>query len=444
MSLKNKLLIKPTVSVAITPQLQQILKFLQLNNLDFVEELKKTLEDNPLVELEEQEMEEDTEIYQYYNFYPHQSFGGSDSTYWNVDNFSQSKTLEESLEEQISFFRLDSKTREVLTWIVWNLDDNGFFTGSAEEICAKFNISEDEFESIRLLAKNLEPCGVGAKDFIECLLWQLEARGFARSSLPALLLTDYFDAVLKGRFELIEKKLNVSSTDIKNALKIIRSLNPKPANQYKDSIQPGLPVDLILEIRDQKFIVSLNKHYIPRIKIKSQFDQGCDPAFAKVIKNLTNAVKAIKKVKDQRESSLVRVAQQIVDEQKEFFQSQGLAPLKPLTLKQVAEKLGLHESTVSRATANKFLATPFGVFELKKFFSSKVNSDEISSEYLKRLVQEVILEEDKLNPLSDLEIANVIQERFGIKIARRTVAKYREALKIAPAHQRKYFHQINL
>jgi len=127
MSLKNKLLIKPTVSVAITPQLQQILKFLQLNNLDFVEELKKTLEDNPLVELEEQEMEEDTEIYQYYNFYPHQSFGGSDSTYWNVDNFSQSKTLEESLEEQISFFRLDSKTREVLTWIVWNLDDNGFF-----------------------------------------------------------------------------------------------------------------------------------------------------------------------------------------------------------------------------------------------------------------------------------------------------------------------------
>jgi RNA polymerase sigma-54 factor len=141
---------------------------------------------------------------------------------------------------------------------------------------------------------------------------------------------------------------------------------------------------------------------------------------------------------------LVRIAKQIIEEQKEFFLSFGSAALKPLTLKQVAEKLNVHESTVSRATANKYIATPFGLFELKKFFSSKISQENISSEYVKNRVQEFIVQEDKTSPLSDSEIAHLIFQKYGVKVARRTVAKYREALKIAPAQQRKCHYQINL
>lgn len=443
--MKQKLTQRLQTTITITPQLQQILRFLQLNNQELVDEILKELEENPVVEEVGPDNRNSPLNPDQYETYEREYFNFKKNNFEPFDalqSISHTKTLVEHALEQLSELSVNFEEREILTYAIYHLSRDGFRTCSDDDIAQALGYELDRVQKALLLLKNLDPVGIGARNAVECLLWQLESLGFEASSLPARLLTDHRDSLQRGRLDLIAKKEGVSVDSVQEAIKLIRKLNPKPGLTFDDDyVTPAIP-DLKLEIVESELRVELTRAKIPRIKIKTEYLKNCpDKQFSKLLREQIRSVKTISKAIDQRESNLLRVAKAIVEKQREYFLSFGKADLKPMTLKDIASELNLHESTVSRATTDKFIETPFGVFELKAFFTNRINStdDDLSAERVKRLIAEIVDCEDKLNPLSDSDIAALMLSKYQIKIARRTVAKYRESLRIPSANYRKFF-----
>ncbi|MCS6893590.1 MAG: RNA polymerase factor sigma-54 [Deltaproteobacteria bacterium] len=446
--MKNKLTQRLTTSITLSPQLQQVLKFLQLSNEDFVDELSRELRENPLVEIEEKNeniipeeciqrtiiAEREYSRFKAYNF----------ESIEILDHVAKECSLQDHLANQINELKLDPITRNIMILISYYLDRDGFRVITEQEIADFCNVSVDKvFESIEKF-KLLDPIGVGAKDAVESLLWQLEALGFSVDSLPCKLLTEYRDYIQKGRLDMLVKKFNLTFDQVQEALRIIRHLNPRPGLQFDSDIVVPVKPDLKVEIVGYDVKVELVKTRLPKVKLNRTYLNNCsNKETLRIFREHYRSAQQLIKAQSQRENSLLRIAKAIVEEQKEFFLSFGSSCLKALTLKDIGAKLNLHESTVSRATTNKYIETPFGVFELKSFFVNKVNdlNNDTSSERVKRALLEVVGSEEKDNPLNDSEIANALFLKYGIRIARRTVAKYREILKIPAVGQRKFLSE---
>ena len=303
--------------------------------------------------------------------------------------------------------------------------------------------SGEELEEMLSIIQGLDPPGVGARDLRECLLLQLKDAGLEQS-VPYRLVRDCFDELINHRWSEISKRFGISPSDVQKAADEIQKLDPKPGIKYSDTGDNYIIPDLIVEKIDGKYHVFLNDANLPRLKLSKAYQEiardkkkfeGENKEF---ISNKLNSANWMIQAIEQRRQTMLKVMNFIVDRQREFFEK-GVQYLKPLTLREVAEVINMHESTVSRVTNEKFVQTPRGVLPLKFFFSSGLSTtggEDVSARGIKAQIEKLVAEEDPKHPLTDQAIVNILKES-GVQIARRTVAKYRDQLGVLSARMRK-------
>lgn len=476
MEMKFGLRAVQTQRLVMTPKLQQALKLLQVPTLELEQILKQEMMQNPLLEEvdpneeEEEQAEESTdEEKSSTNSAEEDGTGNQDDIDWDEyfnDGFSVSgfeheheeiderfervAVAEESgLDKLVSQLQLsvdNDLDRAVGEYIVGSLNSDGFLTCDLEEVAREFETTLERVESVLAIIQSFDPPGIAARDLKESLLLQLEADGRG-DSLAAQIVRDHFEALKNRKFGEIAKEVKISPQEVQEIAKEIGQLDPRPGlSTFGDDAKYVVP-DLIVEKVEGDYIVYLNDTNIPRLRVSRAYreelsrsrEEG-DKETSEFIVGKLNSARWLIQTIEQRRRTIVKVMQCIVEEQREFF-DKGPVALKPLTLQQVANRIGMHESTVSRVTTNKYVQTPRGVFELKYFFSSSLDTDDgenMSSKAAKTRIREIIDKENKRRPLSDQKIVDILKAE-GLNIARRTVAKYREQLGILPARMRKTY-----
>ena len=475
--------------LVMTPKLQQALKLLQMPTLELQQVLKQEILQNPLLEeVDESEMELDEEEpveteertaerteaegqeapapkaeeedeaeeakkdANEYDDYFETSFGSGDGfiNEESREDFVErvpvaKQSFAEYLMSQLRLATEDEQTRRIGEYIIGSLDDSGYLTCSLKEVADTFSVEEPEVERVLKIIQTFDPIGVGARDLKECLLIQLEAKGLS-DSLAARIVRDHFEEFKQKKYLDLSKALKAPLKDIQDQAHVIGSLNPKPGLDILADEPKYVIPDLIVDLVGDRYIVTLNDRNVPRLRISQSYRDELqqnvelnDEAKEFIQGRLKNAKWLIQTI-EQRRRTMIKVMEAIVEEQREFFEK-GAASLRPLTLQQVASKIGMHESTVSRVTTNKYVQTPRGVYELKYFFSSSLSTEdgeEVSAKSAKMKIKAIIAKEDTRRPLSDQKIADILK-KDGLIIARRTVAKYREQLNILPARHRKQY-----
>jgi len=334
--------------------------------------------------------------------------------------------------------------RRIGEYIIGCLNEDGMLACPVDEIAAYFEVDPSAVEAVLFVIQGFDPPGVGARDIRECLLLQLEARGQAESP-EALLIKDHFDDLINRRFAEIARALKITPREVQEIAQRIGELDPHPGMSADAEGARAVVPDLeVVKINEDPiaYSVYLNDSNLPRLRVSQAYENTTsrNQDAVKFIDEKKRHAEWVIKTIEQRRRTMIKVMEAIVEEQKDFF-SQGAIALRPLTLQQIASRIGMHESTVSRVTRQKYVQTPRGVFPLKFFFSAGLDSqggEEIAAKAVKIMIQEIIGQENTSKPLSDKKIVDILQER-GLKIARRTVAKYREQLGILSARMRKQF-----
>jgi RNA polymerase sigma-54 factor len=475
MEIKHSLNMSLRPALIMTPRLQQALKLLQVPTLELQQILKQEIMQNPLLE----EVDEVTESEDIAKEEPAEETtneespdpadedpvdwseylqdGAFDRAYIPQGEVSEEflekvqvtrTTLADSLLEQLHFLNLPAATMQLAEFMVGSLDDRGWLATPLDEIVETTGRTLEECESVLRVIQALEPAGVGARDLRECLLIQLEARN-EKDTLPWKLIHDHFDHLVNRRFPEISRQLKVSVEEVQGAADVIATLNPRPGLQVSTDDPRYVTPDLIVDRVDDEYVVMLNDRHLPRLRISSAYEgvlkdkkkADCtagEKETREFIQGKLNSARWLIQTIEQRRRTMIKVMNCIIREQRDFF-DKGIGSLRPLTLQQVARQIDMHESTVSRVCSGKYVQTPRGVFELKFFFSSGLETadgEDVSARTAKNIIKTLIDEEDKKNPHSDDAIAKILHEQ-GLRIARRTVAKYREQLSILPARFRR-------
>ena len=475
MEMKHSLNLSLRPALIMTPRLQQALKLLQVPTLELQQILKQEIMQNPLLE-EVDEVTESDDLakedspeeaanqeaedpadedpidwaeYMQESAFDRAYIPQSESPAEFLDKVPVTRTtLAESLIEQLHFLNLPERELLLADFLVGSLDDRGWLATPLAEVAEATGVPLDLCERVLKVIQALEPVGVGARDLRECLLIQLDARN-AQDTLPWRLVHDQFDSLVNRRFPEIARQLKCSVEDVQAAADIIATLNPKPGFQVSAEDPKYVVPDLIVERVDDEYVVLLNDRHLPRLRISAAYESvlrdkkrsECTDGEAKTreyIQTKLNSARWLIQTIEQRRRTMIKVMNCIIREQREFF-DKGIAFLRPLTLQQVARQIDMHESTVSRVCSGKYVQTPRGVFELKFYFSSGLETEDgedVSARAAKDIIKTLIEEEDKKEPLSDQRIAELLHEK-GLRIARRTVAKYREQLNILPARFRR-------
>ena len=470
------------------PQLIQSLQLLQMSTLELELEIKQQLELNPLLEesleqfedqeeeqpekeeegiKEEEDLPQDMDEVDWDKVLDDQfdtgAYNSERTEYdpnWEVDREPQENRitaippLVDQLYEQLSLSDLDPEDREIAEYIIGNLDDRGYVGCSLEEIAADLEIEVEEVEKILRVIQTFEPPGVGARDLRECLMIQLAQHQDPLSELALQIVRNQMEDLTRRRLTRITRALGISNEVLKEVLGVIELLQPNPGSPSSSDYNGLLTLDtevsyitpdLIVEQVGEEWIVSLADGSMPSLKINSTYTEllkkkrgnGKDEVKTYVSQKLNDARWLINAI-HQRRTTMLKVANYLVTAQMPFFE-EGPAHLKPMVLQDVADAVEMHVSTISRVSNGKYMQTPHGVFELKYFFDSKVSTNEggdVSARSVKEKISSMVADEDKAKPLSDQEIADRLGED-GLKIARRTVAKYREQLQIPPQRYRK-------
>lgn len=422
----------------LVPELSQSLNILSLPLLDIKKIIEKELLDNPL--LEELHPPKDTlnssALSTDLPFYPEAKFIGPDSDF-RTGGIAKKVSLQEALSRQLGMFTENDEDFVIGQEIIGNLDENGYLKVGLDEIASTLSVGVDKAEKILRLIQDFEPAGVGARTAKECLLIQLR---LANENDPLLIkiVNDHLEDVAKKNYSLIARSLKESPEKVAQLVKKILRLNPKPGCNFSlDEAQRVVPDIIIKEKDDDELDIVINSEDIPDLGINQSYReilrQGqADPQTKEFLSNkLATAMELLRAI-SKRQTTLRRIVETVMEIQKEAVRN-GLSSLKPLTLRQVAELVDMHESTVCRAVMNKYVYTSHGVVALKDFFPSGVhdaNGQSVSSSHIKGAIKEIIDCEDKKHPLSDLRITKILEQEKNIKVARRTVAKYREELKI--------------
>jgi len=422
-----------TQKLAMTQKLQQSIQILQYNTEDLIDYIDNKALENPLLEVVEPS---------YSSSYskPRKS-SGEEMNYLNQipDN---SISLFEHLIDQVHLNYRDTYLRQLVLYLVEYIDLNGFLKISLEEAAEKTGGSAIQLLDALTLIQQLDPAGVGARNLQECLMLQTE-RDNSAPHLAYVVLEEMFEELVDRKWEKIAKDFDISLSDVQEIFDYIQNLTPTPGAIYGATEGLFIIPDLTVKIDDQEIKVLSNRKSVPEIKFQQNYfermEKSQDPEVLKYLKDKQQDYEWLKKTIQQRGDTIYRVGKAIVSHQKAFFLDKD-RPLKPLTLKDISEELEIHESTVSRAVNGKYLETEFGVFELKSFFSKKIgeNSNESSANDAKRLLQQLVEQEDKAKPLSDQKLTELMKDQ-GITISRRIVAKYRDALSIAGSSKRKRY-----
>jgi len=466
MQLNYNLTLSQTQRLLMTPELRQAITILQLSSLELCNYIEQELLNNPLLDKEEEgypafpeneinfdeaRADEDTieweeYLQEYFDWdmlrFPKERKEEERS----FENFvSATQTLQEYLLMQLRLAEVDRKTFKIGEFLIGNLDKNGYLAVSVQEASRILKVSPDEVDKALKVIQTFDPPGVGARNLEECLLIQVEQKGIKDPKLEELIrhhLKDLADA----RYSRIAEKLNVTLGKVQELKDIVLSLDPKPARNFSspNETQYVIP-DAVIEKVGDEYVVIMNDSVTPRLSINPYYrslllTEDKESMTSKFLtRKLESALWLIKSI-EQRRMTLYKVIKAIVEVQREFLEK-GISGLKPLTLKQIADAVGVHESTVSRAINGKYVQTPRGVFELKFFFQNGLENEggsSVCAETIKKMLKEMISKEDPYHPLSDQMIADDLNKR-GIKISRRTVAKYREQLGIPSSAKRKRY-----
>ena len=474
--MKQGLQLRLSQQLAMTPQLQQAIRLLQLSTLELQQELQQALESNPLLEqidtheeidtretqdsetldtadaLEQKEMPEELPLDASWDtIYTAGTPSGTSGDYIDdelpVYQGETTQTLQDYLMWQVELTPFSDTDRAIATSIVDAVDETGYLTVPLEDILESIGDEEidiDEVEAVLKRIQRFDPVGVAAKDLRDCLLIQLSQFDKTTPWLEEarLIISDHLDLLANHDFRTLMRVTRLKEDVLKEAVNLIQSLDPRPGQ----SIQTGEPEYVIPAVLVRKhnghWTVELNSDSIPRLQINQHYASMCNNARndgdSQFIRSNLQDAKWLIKSLESRNDTLLRVSRCIVEQQQAFFE-QGEEYMKPMVLADIAQAVEMHESTISRVTTQKYLHSPRGIFELKYFFSSHVNTEgggEASSTAIRALVKKLIAAENPAKPLSDSKLTSLLSEQ-GIMVARRTVAKYRESLSIPPSNQRK-------
>lgn len=360
------------------------------------------------------------------------------------DSLTAGTSLAEFLMEQVRETDLNDEQRAIAETIIGNIDDNGKLQATVEEIAASVEKPADKISEVLKVIQSFDPPGIGARDLRECLLLQLE-RAKQQESLEYIIVRDFMDALGKRRIPEIARGTNRSIADVQESLSKIARLEPRPGRAFlPDTDQYVLP-EVFVQKNGEDYIITTNDEYIPHLRISNVYKdlmaQGENSSEVKnYIREKIRAGKFLIKSLHQRQQTILNIAKEIVKRQREFMEK-GISCLKPMTMAQIAEVVGVHETTVSRAVSGKYMQTPQGIFEMRFFFTAGLQTstgDGVSNTSVKDMIAEIFKSEDTGKPLSDQEVVKMLSEK-GITIARRTVAKYRDELGILPSNLRKVY-----
>jgi RNA polymerase sigma-54 factor len=489
MALELRQSLKLSQQLVMTPQLQQAIKLLQLSRLELQQAVREELEVNPTLEEVVEEVPEaqgeaepqtepevsppqaepdaseaptatsskeliDRVDWDYY-FGDGATAGRAkgetdheeeDGRPYYENLLTRKPSLSEYLETQINLSDADGGVREIAPYLIGNIDENGYLKVSAEETAEALGKPLEEVERAIAKIQTLDPAGIGARDLRECLMIQAREKG-EEFSLPLQILTDHFDLFTRGDIAGIAKRLKLPREIVREAFQKLVTLWPKPGRLFSGDDVHYITPDAYVAQVDNHWVVTLNEDGQPRLRLSSYYRDLLsagdrlgkeDKEFLK--QKINSALWFIKSIQ-QRQRTIYKVVESIMKLQKDFLEA-GPKHLKPLTLRDVAEDISMHESTVSRVTNNKYVCTPHGIFELKFFFNSGLNreggGEDIASKSVKEKILEIIKAEGGENPLSDQDLVRLLRNQ-GIRIARRTVTKYRQAMGVLPSSKRKKF-----
>lgn len=360
------------------------------------------------------------------------------------DSIVQQESLQQHLLQQLNFAALTEERRKVAELIVGSINDDGYLLTPIEELSVSSGIPLEHLQEALELVQTFHPVGVGARNLKECLLVQLDRLGKSES-IEAVLVNQHLDDLGRKRFPEIARAMSLSVEQVQQLANFISTLEPKPGRMFTTEQQQYVAADVVVQKVGDDYVVLLNDEQIPHLRISNTYKElmasGDKSNEAKdYIRDKIRAGKFLIKSIHQRQQTIYNIAKVIVERQREFLEK-GISCLKPLTMAQVAEVVGVHETTVSRAVANKYMQTPQGLFEMKYFFTpgfETAGGGAMSNTSVKEQISKLIEREDPMKPLSDQEIVAILKEQ-GIPIARRTVAKYRNELNILPSNLRKTY-----
>jgi RNA polymerase sigma-54 factor len=470
--MKQSLQLKLSQHLTLTPQLQQSIKLLQLSTMELQQEIERYLLENPLLERTDEwspptAQESAAEAPATESVETQSDNGDESPSNLSMDepwsgNASGSRddeegdagfaavaesTLLDHLMSQLALTQLSGDGRQCAAIIVAHIDDDGYLVASQDDIIALMpedvEYPVEEFNIALRHVHQLEPAGVGARSLSECLQIQLQAIDPETPGqvLARQIVANHLDLLGQRDLARIKRLLRCSDEELREARHLITSLDPKPGRRYGVADTRYVTADVVVRKVRGKWQASLNRDVLPKLRVNQHYAQLLGQTRSSEGKNLAGQLQEARwlvKNVQQRFDTIVRVAQAIVDLQRHFF-DHGEVAMKPLVLREVAEMVGLHESTISRVTSQKYMMTPRGIFELKYFFASSLSTDQggaCSSTAIRALIRQIVQAEDNKKPLSDHRIASLLADQ-GIVVARRTVAKYRESMQIQPANQRK-------
>jgi RNA polymerase sigma-54 factor len=475
MSIQQKLHLKLGQKLVMTPSLQQAIKLLPLARLELSTYLAQEMQVNPVLEeltttVDEEEYDAEAEIKEAEEVDQAEADNGKVKDTFDYEAFlrdyfdlSHNPGQRSEVTEYPSFENTLIKPTSLADHLLWqmdmtfppepsntiarqiigNLDDNGYLKTPLEEVAQSVNASPEDTEKALHIVQHLDPIGVGARDLKECLLIQVHHYGFAGTPVETMV-QEHLELLRNHNYQELAKRLKSTLPEVQKWVESIKHFDPLPGQKYSSSEPQYVTPDVFVIKMDGDYKVILDDDGIPRLRINPLYrrmieekDSNSQETIDYVKDKIKSALWLIKSI-DQRQRTIYKVAESIVRHQRGFL-DHGIEMMKPLVLKTVAEDIGMHESTVSRAVTNKYMHTPQGVYEMKFFFHSalsNVRGVDISSLTIKEKLRKIVDSEDPLRPLSDSEITSIFQ-REGLKISRRTVAKYREDMRIPPSHQRR-------
>ena len=451
MNFKNTLELNQSQKLILTTQLKQSLAILNMSRLEVEEEIRKESESNPLLEAEKNEEGIDWEKYikhmesvnirQDKNDAPYSSENAVD-----FENMIRSTSnLYDYLIDELKYFKLTFEEKRICKYIIDSLDEDGYLRINDKEIYDELRVDASLFRRCLDIVQQLDPPGIGARNISECLILQLERMGISNNIVENIIMND-LELIGRNKLKDIAKKYKISIEKCKEAIEIIRHLDPKPGRACSNDKCVYVQPDVIVDKIDGKYIVHTNEKDVYNIKINDFYrnmmtDKDSDKEAKEFIKDRLNSAATLIKNIESRKSTILRIAEAIIDEQQEFIQKCEKY-IKPMNMKDIADKLEIHESTVSRGVNGKYMLTPFGLYEFKFFFNAALETDNssegASSAGIKRDIKDIIDGENKKKPLSDDAISKMLKEK-GVSVARRTVAKYREEMGIPSSSRRKEF-----
>ena len=463
------------LQMVLAPQLRQSLEMLQVPILELRAMIQEEIEQNPTIEevpaenmqveiesgetgttdAAELEFEKEFEVlakldddwreyfYQDLQTRPYQSDAGERRQFM-LDSIPQRESLQEHLLGQLHLTELSEDDIRTGELVIGSINDDGYLTSSLEDLAAGTGHDIGHLQDVLSVVHDFHPTGVGASNLSECLLLQLERLGEGDST-AALIVREHLDKLGARKYQDIARVLKIDMEEVRKAAEMIGTLDPKPGRAYSDEVATYILPEVVVQDVDGEYVVILNDDQLPHVRISRQYREllaspDTKPEVKSYIRERIRSGAFLIKSIHQRQRTIDRIASEIVKTQTDFL-DHGISELRPLTMSAVAAVVGVHETTVSRAVAGKYMQTPRGVYEMKYFFTPGITAadgKQVSNKTVKDMIADMVANEDPAKPLSDQEIMALLKEE-GIKIARRTIAKYRLVLRIPPSHMRKGF-----